>query len=63
MSELDELIEAAKRIGSHKTRKAAVTAVLNEYIRRRQQKIIRPFGTIDFDPDYDYKAGRNARRS
>jgi hypothetical protein len=52
-----------KRIGSHKTRKAAVTAAFDEYIRRRQQKVISLFGAIDFDPDYDYKAGRNARRS
>jgi hypothetical protein len=35
MSELDELINAVKRIGSHKTRKAPVTAALNEYVRRR----------------------------
>jgi len=36
---------------------------LDEYIKRRkQQRIVAQFGTFDFDPDYDYKAGRRARR-
>ena len=56
----DDLIEKAKQIGGHKTKKAAVTEALEEYIRRRQQlKIVDLFGMIDFDPDYDYKAQRN----
>jgi hypothetical protein len=25
---------------------------------RKQLRILRAFGTVDFDPDYDYKAGR-----
>ena len=55
----DALIEQAKEAGRHKTKKAAVTAALREYIqRRRQQDILDLFGTIDFDPDYDYKALR-----
>jgi len=60
----DKLIEAAQKLGGHKTKKAAVTAALDEYIRRhKQQEIISLFGTIDFDPDYDYKAERKARRA
>jgi hypothetical protein len=60
----DKLIEAAKKIGGHKTKKAAVTAALEEYVRRRQmEEVISAFGTIDFDPAYDYKAARKARRS
>ena len=56
----NDLIEKAKKIGGHKTKKAAVTEALEEYIRRRQQlKIVDLFGTIDFEPDYDYKAQRN----
>jgi len=55
----DALIEQAKEAGRHKTKKAAVTAALREYIqRRRQQDILDLFGTVDFDPDYDYKALR-----
>ncbi|HEX8817137.1 MAG TPA: type II toxin-antitoxin system VapB family antitoxin [Terriglobales bacterium] len=58
----DKLIEEAQRAGQHKTKKEAVTAALSEYIRRRKQlRILDSFGTVDFDPAYDYKAER--RRS
>ena len=58
----DRLIERARRVGRHKTKKEAVTAALDEYIRRRRQlRLLRRFGTIDYDPRYDYKAER--RRS
>ena len=33
----DRLIEQARTIGHHKTKKEAVTAALDEYIRRRKQ--------------------------
>ncbi len=55
----DRLIERAKRIGHHRTKKEAVTAALEEYIRyRRQLRILELQGQIDYDPDYDYKARR-----
>jgi hypothetical protein len=64
MTDIDKLIETAKMLGDHKTKKAAVTAALEEYIRRRKQlKAIEAFGTFDFDPAYDYKAERKARRT
>ena len=60
----DRLIEEARRSGGHKTKKEAVTAALDEYIRRRkQQRILDLFGSIDFDPKYDYKAARRSKRS
>jgi Arc/MetJ family transcription regulator len=60
----DKLIEEAQRSGKHKTKKEAVTAALEEYIRRRKQlRILDAFGSFDFDPDYDYKAERRKRRS
>lgn len=50
----DRLIDEARRIGGHATKKEAVTAALEEYVRRRRQlEILKHFGTIDFDPDYD----------
>ena len=59
----DELIEQARSAGGHKTKKEAVTAALAEYVqRRKQQEVIKLFGTIDYDPDYDYKALRRLKR-
>ncbi len=59
----DRLIEEARRTGRHKTKKEAVTAALDEYIKRRKQLgILELAGTIDYDPKYDYKAARKRRR-
>lgn len=59
----DELIEEARAVGNHKTKKAAVMAALQEYVRRRKQmRIFDLFGKIDYDPDYDYKAERRRKR-
>lgn len=59
----DRLIEEARRTGGHKTKKEAVTAALDEYIKRRKQlKIIDLFGTVEYVPDYDYKAERKRKR-
>lgn len=58
----DNLIEEAKKLGSHRTKKEAVTAALDEYIqRRKQQKVIELFGMIDYDPAYDHKRERSKR--
>lgn len=55
----DALIEEARRIGGQKTKRAAVTEALHEYIqRRKQQRIVELFGKIDVDPQYSYKAQR-----
>ena len=59
----DKLIEKARKTGGHKTKKEAVTKALQEYIQRHcQQRILADFGTIDFDPEYDYKAERRRKR-
>jgi hypothetical protein len=58
------LIDEARRIGHHPTKKAAVTAALNEYIQRRKQaEILNLFGTISFDLNYDYKRARQLDRT
>jgi Arc/MetJ family transcription regulator len=58
----DKLLAAAVAAGGHATKKAAVTEALREYIqRRRQAKILDAFGTIDFEPSYDYKRQRRRR--
>jgi Arc/MetJ family transcription regulator len=59
----DSLIDEARQIGRHATKKAAVTAALEEYIRRRKQlEILNLSGTIDYDPSYDYRAARRLDR-
>jgi Arc/MetJ family transcription regulator len=59
----DRLIEEARRIGQHATKKEAVTAALDEYIRRRKQMhVLDLFGTVDYHDDYDYKANRRRDR-
>ncbi len=58
-----QLVEEARKVGGHKTKDAAVTEALREYIQRRKQREIADlFGSIDFDPEYDYKAERARRR-
>jgi Arc/MetJ family transcription regulator len=58
----DELIQKAVRLGGHKTKKAAVSKALIEYIQNLEQgKILSMFGTVEYDPEYDYK--RQRRRS
>jgi hypothetical protein len=58
----DRLIIQAQRVGKHKSKKEAVNAALAEYVQRRKQlRILDFFGTIDFDPAYDYKAERQKR--
>jgi hypothetical protein len=60
---VDELIEKAQRLGCHKTKRAAVTAALSEYISHRERlKLLALFGTLDFDRRYDHKAGRRRKR-
>ena len=55
----DALLEEALQIGGHRTKKATVTEALQEYIaRRRQQRVLKLFGQIDFDPNYNYKTAR-----
>lgn len=55
----DKLIDAAVRVGGHPSKKAAVTQALEEYVQRhQQQEVLELFGTIDYDPDYDYKEQR-----
>ena len=58
----DKLIEEARKIGRHRTKKEAVTAALDEYIRRRKQLgILEMFGKVDFDTSYDFKRERHRK--
>ena len=55
----DKLINQAKKLGRHKTKKEAVNTALREYIaHQKQMKLLDLFGSIDFDKDYNYKKAR-----
>jgi len=55
----DRLLEEALKIGGRATKKDTVTEALQEYIsRRKQARVTDLFGTIDYDPKYDYKKQR-----
>lgn len=54
-----DLINEAVKVSGSKTKKEAVTAALEEFIRHRKQaRIVELFGKIDYDPNYDYKKAR-----
>ncbi len=54
------LLDKALRVSGEKTKKDAVTRALKEFIARREQKeILELFGTLDWDPEYDYKSDRS----
>ena len=55
----DRLINEAVTLGNHRTKKAAVTQALTDYISHlRQERILDLFGKVAFDPAYDYKRQR-----
>ena len=54
-----DLIERALEVSGERTKKAAVTKALQEFIARRQQKrLLDLFGKLQWDASYDYKAER-----
>ncbi len=58
----DKLIEDARLVGQHRTKKAVVTEALQEYIQRRKQvEIIELFDTIEYESYYNYKEQRKIK--
>lgn len=57
-----KLIEDALKLSGERTKRAAVTRALEEFIARRRQKRIRDlFGKLEWDRSFDYKAERSRR--
>lgn len=55
----DELIARAVALGCHRTKRAAVTQALADYVRNLQQeKIFDLFEKVVFTDGYDYKRQR-----
>lgn len=54
------LLRKALEVGGEKTKKAAVTKALQEYIARREQRrLLDLFGKIEWDENFDYKRERD----
>lgn len=56
------LIDQALAVSGEKTKKAAVTRALEEFVaRRRQKRLLDLMGQLEWDPAFDYKAERSRR--
>ncbi len=54
-----KLIERALKVSGERTKKAAVTKALQEFVARRQQKrLLDLMGKLEWNPGFDYKAER-----
>ena len=54
-----KLIDRALKVSGERTKKAAVTKALQEFIaRRRQKRLLDLMGKLDWDSSYDYQAER-----
>jgi len=54
-----ELIERALAVSGERTKKAAVTKALEEFIARRKQKrLLELMGKLEWDETFDYKSER-----
>ncbi len=57
-----DLLDRALQVSGERTKKAAVTLALQEFIARRQQKrVLDLMGKLEWDPSYDYKSERSRR--
>lgn len=55
-----DLLDKALEVSGEKTKKAAVTRALTEFIARRQQRrLVELFKKFDWNPDFDYKSERS----
>jgi hypothetical protein len=57
-----DLLERALEVSGERTKKAAVTKALQEFIaRRRQKRLLELVGKLEWDESYDYKAERGRK--
>jgi len=57
----DALLSEALRLSGHATKKATVNEALHDILRRKQRGIVKLFGKIDVNPDYEDKQQRNRK--
>jgi hypothetical protein len=57
-----DLLERAVAVSGERTKKAAVTKALQEFIARRQQrKVVELMGKLEWDDSFNYKAERSRK--
>ena len=57
-----ELLARALEVSGQRTKKAAVTLALHEFIaRRRQKQLVELMGTLEWDHSFDYKVERSRK--
>ncbi len=57
-----KLLDRALKVSGEKTKKAAVTKALEEFVARRsQKKLMDLMGSLEWDAGYDHKAERSRR--
>ena len=55
-----KLIERALEVSGERTKKAAVTLALREFVARRgQRRIVELMGKLEWDSSFDYKSERS----
>jgi hypothetical protein len=57
-----DLLDRALAVSGERTKKAAVTKALQEFIaRRRQKRLLELMGKLEWDEGFDHKAERSRR--
>ena len=57
-----KLIELTLEVSGERSKKAAVTKALKEFVaRRRQKRLLELMGKLEWDDSFDYKAERTRR--
>jgi hypothetical protein len=57
-----DLLDHALQVSGERTKKAAVTKALQEFIARREQRrVLDLIGKLDWDHSFDYKAQRSRK--
>jgi Arc/MetJ family transcription regulator len=55
-----DLLDRALEVSGERTKRAAVTKALQEFIARREQrKVLALMGKLEWDKSFDYKAERS----
>jgi Arc/MetJ family transcription regulator len=58
----DRLLDKARKLGGHRTKRETVNEALAEYVRRRERvEVLELIGKVEYDVGFDYKKSRRRR--